>query len=341
MRKIGLFAVLAVAGVASARADVVTNVWVSPSGGSWFDSENVVTTSVVEEVEYVTTNVFYTNWQDGANCISTNVAYFCLSNNATIKSAKDTAPRTDGIIVRAAELDDEGGEEVADTWWMKNEGNSAFHLYTSSLGYFPFNISGGSLVMGSDTAWVPEDGGPVRKEGDGIIRISSFYKENRARHEFQVAEGKLIPMLPDALFWTDVRVTDPAGQFVFTNYSSRIGVGSLRSDVGGTFDLAGNQVLMGATGPGELAVDLTGTGGVSAVLSSLVVTNFRPNIVYGAREGVLHLDSRTGLAQPFAKYDFAHGACAAVREVRLRDVAHGGLLRARLQPRGQRRRDVD
>ena len=303
MRKMAYLALMAAIGIA-ARADVVTNVWVSPSGGSWFDSENVVTTSVVEEVEYVTTNVFYTNWQDGANCISTNVAYFCLSNNATIKSAKDSAPRTDGIIVRAAELDDEGGEEVADTWWMKNEGNSSFHLYTSALGYFPFNISGGTLVMGSDTVWVGEDNGPLRKEGDGTIRISNFYKENRARREFQVADGKLIPMLPDALFWTDVRVTDPAGQFVFTNYSSRIGVGSLRSDVGGTFDLAGNQVLMGATGPGELAVNLTGTGGVSAVLSSLVVTNIRPNIVYGAREGVLRLDSRTGLAQPFAKYDF-------------------------------------
>lgn len=304
MRKFGLFAVLAVALMASARADVVTNVWIAPNSGEWFASENIVTTSVVEEVEYVTTNVFYTNWQDGANCISTNVAYFCLSNNATISAAKDTVPRTDGIIICAAELADGGGEEVADTWWIKNIGNSSFHLYTSSLGYFPFNISGGTLVMGSDTVWVPEDNGPLRKEGDGIIRISNFYKENRARHEFQVAEGKLIPMLPDALFWTDVRVTDPAGQFVFTNYSSRIGVGSLRSDVGGTFDLAGNQVLMGATGPGELAVDLTGTGGVSAVLSSLVVTNIRPNIVYGAREGILRLDSRTGRAQPFAKYDF-------------------------------------
>ena len=114
MRLMRLFLIaLALFGVAArtVRADVVTNVWIAPNGGEWFAAENIVTTSVVEEVEYVTTNVFYTNWQDGANCISTNVAYFCLSNNATIKSAKDSAPRTDGIIVRAAELDDEGGED--------------------------------------------------------------------------------------------------------------------------------------------------------------------------------------------------------------------------------------
>ena len=190
------------------------------------------------------------------------------------------------------------------TWWMKNYAGSAFHLYTSSLGYCPFDVSGGTLVMGSDTTWAAEDNGPVRKEGDGIIRISAFYKEEYSRREFQVAAGTVFPMTQDALFWTDVRVTDPAGRFLFTNYTSRVGVGSLRSDAGGEFDLAGNTVLMGATGPGELTVDLTGTGGVSAVLSSLTVTNIRPNITYGAREGVLHLDSRTGLAKPFVKYDF-------------------------------------
>jgi thioredoxin reductase len=91
---------------------------------------------------------------------------------------------------------------------------------------------------------------------------------------------------------------------VFTNFSSRVGVGSLRSDVGGTFDLAGNTVLMGATGPGGLEADFTGTGGVMAVVTSLAVTNIQPNVTYGAREGVLHLESKTGAAKPFAKYDF-------------------------------------
>ena len=119
MRKMAYLAFMAAIGIA-ARADVVTNVWIAPNGGEWFASENIVTTNVVEEVEYVTTNVFYTNWQDGANCISTNVAYFCLSNNATISSAKDTVPRTDGIIICAAELADGGGEEVADTGAILN-----------------------------------------------------------------------------------------------------------------------------------------------------------------------------------------------------------------------------
>ena len=294
-----------VALVASARADVVTNVWINPNGGNWFDFNNVVSTNVEDEVEVVTTNVVYTNWQDGKNCISTNVAYIPLSSGATIGTHKDingndAVARLDGLVMLPAEPDG----TMTNIWWVKNDGNSTFHTYTSSFGYFPFNVSDGTLVVGSNSAWVPEDKGPARKEGDGIIRISSFYRQLHSRREFQVAEGKLIPMTLDALFWTDVRVTDPAGQFVFTNFSSRVGVGSLRDDTGGTFDLAGNEVLMGATGPDALAVNITGTGGVTAVLSSLTVTNIQPNITYGAREGVLHLDSKTGYAQPFAKYDF-------------------------------------
>ena len=42
-----------------------------------------------------------------------------------------------------------------------------------------------------------------------------------------------------------------------------------------------------------------------------------------------------------AAYRIQDGARAAVREVRLRDVAYGGLLGVRSQPRGLRRRDVD
>ena len=84
MRKFGLFAVLAAAVMASARADVVTNTWITPGGGDWFASANVVSTNVEGEVEVVSTNFVYTNWQDGKNCISTNVAYFPLASGATI-----------------------------------------------------------------------------------------------------------------------------------------------------------------------------------------------------------------------------------------------------------------
>ena len=65
MRKFGLFAVLAAAVMASARADVVTNTWITPSGGDWFASAKIVSTNVEGEVEVVTTNVVYTNWQGG------------------------------------------------------------------------------------------------------------------------------------------------------------------------------------------------------------------------------------------------------------------------------------
>lgn len=292
-----------VALVVSARADVVTNTWITPSGGGWFASENVVSTNMEDGVEVVTTNVVYTNWQGGEHCISTNVACFPLANGADIYAENDTEPYMGGLVMFPAEP----GGEPTNTWWLSNRDGNIFRLRTSALGYFPLNISGGTFIMGSGRRWQPydtNDYGPVRKEGDGIIRISTFYNQIYARREFQVAEGNLIPMVQDALFWTDVRVTDPAGQFVFTNYSSRVGVGSLRSDVGGTFDLAGNTVLMGATGPGGLEADVTGTGGVMAVVTSLAVTNIQPNVTYGAREGVLHLESKTGAAKPFAKYDF-------------------------------------
>ena len=302
MRRLACLACMAAIGIA-ARADVVTNTWITPSGGGWFASENVVSTNMEDEVEVVTTNVVYTNWQGGEHCISTNVACFPLANGADIYAENDTEPYMGGLVMFPAEP----GGEPTNTWWLSNGDGKVFRLRTSALGYFPLNISGGTFIMGSGRRWQPydtNDYGPVRKEGDGIIRISTFYNQIYARREFQVAEGKLIPMVQDALFWTDVRVTDPAGQFVFTNYSSRVGVGSLRSDVGGTFDLAGNTVLMGATGPGGLEADVTGTGGVMAVVTSLSVTNIQPNVTYGAREGVLHLESKTGAAQPFAKYDF-------------------------------------
>ena len=302
MRRLAYLACMAAIGIA-ARADVVTNTWITPSGGGWFASENVVSTNMEDEVEVVTTNVVYTNWQGGEHCISTNVACFPLANGADIYAENDTEPYMGGLVMFPAEP----GGEPTNTWWLSNGDGKVFRMRTSALGYFPLNISGGTFIMGSGRRWQPydtNDYGPVRKEGDGIIRISTFYNQIYARREFQVAEGKLIPMVQDALFWTDVRVTDPAGQFVFTNYSSRVGVGSLRSDVGGTFDLAGNTVLMGATGPGGLEADVTGTGGVMAVVTSLAVTNIQPNVTYGAREGVLHLESKTGAAQPFAKYDF-------------------------------------
>ena len=62
MRRLAFVACMAAIGIA-ARADVVTNTWINPSGGGWFASENVVSTNVQDEVEVVTTNVVYTNWE--------------------------------------------------------------------------------------------------------------------------------------------------------------------------------------------------------------------------------------------------------------------------------------
>ena len=98
MRRLAFVACMAAIGIA-ARAGVVTNTWINPSGGGWFASEKVVITNVQDEVEVVTTNVVYTNWQGGEHCISTNVACFPLLNGADVYAEKDTAPYMGGLVM--------------------------------------------------------------------------------------------------------------------------------------------------------------------------------------------------------------------------------------------------
>ena len=277
----------------SARADgaVVTNEWINPEGGYWFDQD--------AEGNYV-------NWRGGAHCVSTSVASFHLKNQKSVRIREKEGAYCGGLCFAPYAPEDPADPTAStgwDTWHVKSEGSGQYHFKTFALGYMPIRVTDGNLVFGSDFRLTAEDWGPVRKEGNGNLRISRFYQGGSARRQLQVAGGVVFPMVWDALMHTDVRVTDPGAFLLPTNFTSRLALGSLRT-VGEPVDFAGNEILLGATGTDVYPDVFTGKGGVTAVAKNLVVTNIAPGVTYGAENGRLRLDSRTGAAIPFAKYDF-------------------------------------
>lgn len=276
-----------VCAVASVNADVTTNLWNGSASGGWS-----ATNSVGE----------YVNWVGGVLPASTNVARFQLDDQQTIAATEATY--MGGLVFEPAALGE--GEEAPASylWWMAWWGNySIFWASTNSLGYFPLCVRNGTLVLGSNCAFFPNDYGTVRKEGDGTVRISSFYPASRPRRTLEVAEGRVIPMANSALAFTDVRVTG-AGTLTLSNFTSQVVMGSLQSETGAAIPLAGNDLQLGATRSDILTDAISGTGRVTAVVKNLYVTNIAANIAYAARAGRLRLDSTTPAAVPFVKYDF-------------------------------------
>jgi autotransporter-associated beta strand protein len=272
---------------AGVNADVTTNLWNGSAGG-----EGSATNDVGE----------YVNWVGGVLPAGTNVARFQLDDQQTITASEVTY--TGGLVFEPAAL--EQGEEAPESyqWWLNWQDNKDIYwTSTTPLGYFPLCVSGGTLVIGSNCALYPNDYGLVRKEGDGTVRVSSFYPAGRPRSTLEVAEGQVIPMTDSALAFTDVRVTG-AGTLTLTNYTSQVVMGSLQSETGAAIPLAGNDLQLGATRSDVLTDAVSGTGRVTAVVKNLYVTNIAANITYAARAGRLRLDAKTPAAVPFVKYDF-------------------------------------
>ncbi|HHU14656.1 MAG TPA: hypothetical protein GXZ62_05625, partial [Lentisphaerae bacterium] len=273
--------------VMGVNADVTTNLWNGSMGGQW------AATNAAGE---------YTNWVGGVLPAHTNVTFFQLADQQTI-TVRTTA-YMGGMAVEPAVPEPE--EEVPESylWWLRwSNGGSGFTASTAALGYFPLCVRGGTLVIGSDCRFWPDDYGSVRKEGDGTVRISSFCPAGKPRRTLEIVEGQVIPMMDDALAFTDVRVTG-AGTLTLSNYTSQVALGSLQSETGAAIPLKGNELRLGATRSDILSDAVSGTGRVTAVAKNLYVTNIAENIAYGARAGRLRLDSKTPAAVPFAKYDF-------------------------------------
>ena len=286
---------LALLGVVyTAAADVVTNTWITPSGGKWLATNEVGV---------------LVNWAGNltdTNAVMNTVADFALDDWAAICTSYDASPSA-GMIFRPA------GSAAADpaawpTWYLKVEPYHADFVFSTSVrGSFPLRVENGWLVLGNEM-WLAAagalDDGPVRKEGNGAVRASRFYRYRDSGRTLDIAEGTVFPMSEAALAYMDVRVTDPAGALVFTNCTPRAFLGSFAPQPGVPQPLNGVDLRMGALAATTVPGEVCGTGRVTAVARSVYVTNVAPHVVYGASAGRLRLDTTDSAAVPFVHYDF-------------------------------------
>ena len=287
---------LALLGVVyTAAADVVTNTWITPSGGKWLATNEVGV---------------LVNWAGNLtdmNAVMNTVADFALDDRAAICTSREKAP-TSGMLFRPAGKDVSDDPATWPTWYLKVEPYHADFVFSTSVrGSFPLRVENGWLVLGNEM-WLAAagalDDGPVRKEGNGAVRASRFYRYRDSGRTLDIAEGTVFPMSEAALAYMDVRVTDPAGALVFTNCTPRAFLGSFAPQPGVPQPLNGVDLRMGALAATTVPGEVCGTGRVTAVARSVYVTNVAPHVVYGASAGRLRLDTTDSAAVPFVHYDF-------------------------------------
>lgn len=287
---------LALLGVVyTVAADVVTNTWITPSGGKWLATNEVGV---------------LVNWAGNltdTNAVMNTVADFALDDWAAICTSREKAP-TSGMLFRPAGKDVSDDPATWPTWYLKVEPYHADFVFSTSVrGSFPLRVENGWLVLGNEMRLAAAgalDDGPVRKEGNGAVRASRFYCYRDSGRTLDIAEGTVFPMAEAALAYMDVRVTDPAGALVFTNCTPRAFLGSFAPQPGVPQPLNGVDLRMGALAATTVPGEVCGTGRVTAVARSVYVTNVAPHIVYGASAGRLRLDTTDPAAVPFVHYDF-------------------------------------
>lgn len=287
---------LALLGVVyTAAADVVTNTWITPSGGKWLATNEVGV---------------LVNWAGNltdTNAVMNTVADFALDDWAAICTSREKAP-TSGMLFRPAGKDVSDDPATWPTWYLKVEPYHADFVFSTSVrGSFPLRVENGWLVLGNEMRLAAAgalDDGPVHKEGNGAVRASRFYCYRDSGRTLDIAEGTVFPMAEAALAYMDVRVTDPAGALVFTNCTPRAFLGSFAPQPGVPQPLNGVDLRMGALAATTVPGEVCGTGRVTAVARSVYVTNVAPHIVYGASAGRLRLDTTDPAAVPFVHYDF-------------------------------------
>ena len=335
---------LAALGAACAvSADVVTNAWISPGGGSWFATNEVGvlvnwagdltdTNAVMYTVaDFALTNDAAIVWSDKESVASAGMIFRPLEVAADVAADGDTGAAADGDADAGAtadgdadaEADAEANADAEDaaeaawpTWRLRGaQKGDRFALSTAALGFFPLRVEDGWLVLGDNLFPSPSkaagygpsqqvDYGPVRKEGNGAVRVSAFYRAQDAGGVLAIDEGAVMPMTDHALAYTDVRVTGPAGRFVFTNYAAKATVGALAPQAGVPLPLNGVELRMGTLAAAVVPGEVCGTGRVTALVRSVFVTNVVPGVVYGASAGRLRLDTTDAAAVPFASWDF-------------------------------------
>ena len=272
------------------QAEVVTNHWTNADGGG-VCATNEAGQRINLDVDAVS---------------ASNILHFALHDGAQI-----TNDGPQGAVVAPAGMVFEPAEDETNpwpTWWLVNATGNGFGLCKNlELGYIPLSVMGGTLVFGDNMkAFVPADGNTqaVRKEGNGTLRVAKFYNGAVPDRTLEIADGAVIPMNVNALRYTCVKETSETGQLVFTNYTTAVGLGAYEPYQGRAVDARGNNLVFGALKPTRVPGSVTNFAQLSAIATAVVVTNVAPDAIYMAQTGRLRLDSKTGEAIPFAKYDF-------------------------------------
>ena len=243
-----------------ARADVQTNVWINPAGGTWSDAAN---------------------WQDGNVAISTTVADFRqLASGSTVTITADTY--VGGLV-----FDGDDG----DSWTINVSGGARLILRTSLFGYTPIYVGAGTLTT---TMYVIfQEDRIVRKEGAGTFVAGNYFPYSNAwGNKVIVADGAFTCSGQRDLFQANVHVTG-TGSFVVPNYAG-LWLGSYSSDNGQTLDVDGLRVLLGTPNDTQLASnDVEGEGTlVSLAGSTITAYGANPGMTYEAREGVFQFGEK-------------------------------------------------
>lgn len=111
--------------VYTAAADVVTNTWITPSGGKWLATNEVGV---------------LVNWAGNltdTNAVMNTVADFALDDWAAIYTSREKAP-TSGMLFRPAGKDVSDDPATWPTWYLKVEPYHADFVFSTSVrGSFP------------------------------------------------------------------------------------------------------------------------------------------------------------------------------------------------------------
>ncbi len=261
-REIALLALGLLAAVTTANADVVTNVWINPAGGTWSDA---------------------TNWQDGNIAKSTTVADFRqLASGSTVTISSDTY--VGGLV-----FDGDAG----DSWTINAVNGSRLVLRTSLFGYAPIYVGGGTLTISPYVIF--EELRTVRKEGPGTLVAGSYFPYgNAGGNKVIVADGVFTCARQRDLFQANVHVTG-AGTFEVPSHEHEgFWLGSYSSDNGKKLDLGERRVLLGTPNDTQLdsaAIEGSGTL-VSLAGSTITAFGAKPGVTYEAREGVFQFGEK-------------------------------------------------
>lgn len=294
------FIMAAMCAGAFARADVATNVWLSPAGGTWWYD--------VDE------NGVLTNWAGAVtrtNFPGNAIAKFRLADGAVVGlnayQESDTGRwhTSDMTGFDVAPAEGETAEDPSWRFWISRSGSLLGGA--AAPGISPFNVVGGTLAVDGEVAngngFSAAPYHVVRKTGDGALCLKTFVFANDIRTVLDVSEGEVRPTSDAALAYADVRVTGD-GRLELDPSAPAAHLGSLTVENGTTVDLNGQELLLGGSGATALSSAVVGTGRVTAVVSDLVVTNPASGVEYGAAAGRLRLDTSDGLALPFVRYGF-------------------------------------